>query len=906
MKKIRQKNIREREEKLLSLGIIPHVNQPKKNATLVKSTIKINSVPVRSSPRLKGLQANEASEVIEEIQEEEKEKKYIPKRDLTLKELLSYECDPEELSEKESSIRNTFESYASLKCKRTSRSFLNLSKLKIKEDGASKVCRARITSMAFHPSTDQILLFVGDVHGYTSIFNLRDPENVHSFKSNDWTINCMSIDNHNASKLVTTSYDGSMKLLDLRTQQIELLYGEDFSFASYHSQIDAFQYLLSFGRKGTIGVIDLRRGKGKDFASKINVFPSGHVAKTVSYKDNLFVVGNSKSDCLVYDIRKSTSPYAELKGHSGAVSSAFFNPNPNSREILMTVKRIKYFSTIYLIKIQLLIQAAVWHPIEPYIFVGSMEKKPRRLDIFDSYGDIVKNLAGQWLTSTASVVIPHPVLNLVAGGNSSGRVWFSKNLMINSSPCQLNKMELPMDPTLSTLSNSTLKQKELFLNPNNLEAQASSLALPPETGVPIPKRMNDELNNLDEIFNGSSENDRVPNLLNRFEASPLGPTSPWDKSIVKMEMEMNLDMGNQGMLYDESNQQPTLAQLNSPPLETDFNSELNWDSFFTNDEARNSESTSENLLSSSVPTQPHGNSPLSDIILPDFNPTSPGNIIAVSPSVISSGPPPRSASFSGQRPVIVGPAQNRPSPVRSPESRSNKTLIQMKSSLLSASNPLLSQQLSKSAPNQHSYLELCSVGGESSITDEVNDVLNGLSPTDLPDIASDDEDPDEDKNMENEEDSSNDDISDDDEDSPDKYQSTSKHDAKKKRDTFGNTMYRLRHSGKARRGDGNDLTSNPKKLASIGRELETTKQSVRVVKKRINWHQGLADLRKKAQHEANKLKCCGLRDEHQVLIGFINRSKEILKAKVDPNNLIPQSDLTAEMDQMVKKANKQK
>ncbi|XP_040581457.1 uncharacterized protein REPTOR [Lepeophtheirus salmonis] len=589
---------------------------------------------------------------------------------------------------------------------------------------------------------------------------------------------------------------------------------------------------------------------------------------------------------------------------------------------------------------------------------------------------------------------------------------------------------LRRDPTLSTLSNSTLKQKELFLNPNNLEAQASSLALPPETGVPIPKRMNDELNNLDEIFNGSSENDRVPNLLNSsnldssgtqtfgssyssgFEASPLGPTSPWDKSIVKMEMEMNLDMGNQGMLYDESNQQPTLAQLNSPPLETDFNSELNWDSFFTNDEARNvtlsqtikpsikttfsrpikSESTSENLLSSSVPTQPHGNSPLSDIILPDFNPTSPGNIIAVSPSVISSGPPPRSASFSGQRPVIVGPgkapshagpervstlhkllqAQNRPSPVRSPESRSNKTLIQMKSSLLSASNPLLSQQLSKSAPNQHSYLErlmwtrreprphinsVCSVGGESSITDEVNDVLNGLSPTDLPDIASDDEDPDEDKNMENEEDSSNDDISDDDEDSPDKYQSTSKHDAKKERHFWqynvqakgpkgqkialetriddphelndivdpvfaGDVKLQgIKHSGKARRGDGNDLTSNPKKLASIGRELEQLSKVINDLtpvsempfaarcksrKEKNKLASRACRLKKKAQHEANKLKCCGLRDEHQVLIGFINRSKEILKAKVDPNNLIPQSDLTAEMDQMVKKANKQK
>ena len=30
----------------------------------------------------------------------------------------------------------------------------------------------------------------------------------------------------------------------------------------------------------------------------------------------------------------------------------------------------------------------------------------------------------------------------------------------------------------------------------------------------------------------------------------------------------------------------------------------------------------------------------------------------------------------------------------------------------------------------------------------------------------------------------------------------------------------IKHSGKARRGDGNDLTANPKKLAQIGKELD--------------------------------------------------------------------------------------
>ena len=106
-----------------------------------------------------------------------------------------------------------------------------------------------------------------------------------------------------------------------------------------------------------------------------------------------------------------------------------------------------------------------------------------------------------------------------------------------------------------------------------------------------------------------------------------------------------------------------------------------------------------------------------------------------------------------------GPITGRPSPVRSPEAR--KTLEQMKNSL-STSNPLISQQLlSRSAPTsnplgpgsstmdnrmwarreprQH-ISSVCSVGEASSIADEVNDVLSGLSPNDdLHDIPSDDE-----------------------------------------------------------------------------------------------------------------------------------------------------------------------
>jgi hypothetical protein len=95
-------------------------------------------------------------------------------------------------------------------------------------------------------------------------------------------------------------------------------------------------------------------------------------------------------------------------------------------------------------------------------------------------------------------------------------------------------------------------------------------------------------------------------------------------------------------------------------------------------------------------------------------------------------------------------------------------------------------------------------------------------------------------------------------------------------------------SGKARRGDGNDLTANPKKLAAIGRELEQLASIITEMtpvsetpfntrcksrKEKNKLASRACRLKKKAQHEANKLKCMGLEEEHRKFI--INVCQEI-------------------------------
>lgn len=382
---------------------------------------------------------------------------------------------------------------------------------------------------------------------------------------------------------------------------------------------------------------------------------------------------------------------------------------------------------------------------------------------------------------------------------------------------------------------------------------------------------------------------------------------------------------------------------------------------------------SKDLLSSSVPATLLSSSvsPLSDI-LTDLS--SPSNAPAQSPS--QAGPQRHSTLHK----LLMRKETMRPvPPARSPDSR--KTLDRIKTSL-SSSNPLLNQQaspLSKSAPTSDSLLmeriwkrreprthftSVCSVG-ESSVTDEVNDILEEMSPTNLQDIVSDDEDLEEDEESRREEKDSSDDSD---------FEGTSpsqggKSSGSKKERHFWQynvqakgpkgqkiliqtkiedphvlneivdpvfsgdvKMQGIKHSGKARRGDGNDLTANPKKLAAIGKELEMLSKVINDLtpgmiqqpysksqetsqlmsempfgarcksrKEKNKLASRACRLKKKAQHEANKLKLHGLQEEHRDLVKCLDQARSILMSKVDPNCVRNQLELTAEIDMITKR-----
>ncbi|KAK6185003.1 hypothetical protein SNE40_007334 [Patella caerulea] len=103
-----------------------------------------------------------------------------------------------------------------------------------------------------------------------------------------------------------------------------------------------------------------------------------------------------------------------------------------------------------------------------------------------------------------------------------------------------------------------------------------------------------------------------------------------------------------------------------------------------------------------------------------------------------------------------------------------------------------------------------------------------------------------------------------------------------------NTKAGIRHGGKARKGDGNDIVPSPKKLFNLGQQIRKLNHMINEVspsndqpasirnesrKKKNKLASRACRLKKKAQHEANKVKLYGLEKEHSQLLQVITTIK---------------------------------
>jgi len=470
--KIRLRNIREREALFNELNIseanseLKHLlnittknkqGPSKRGIASIKKEKEI--LPPRKSSRLRGGKVAEIDRYVPEL-ETAVEETPILLQSLDIKETFNNSSDPASLTHAQNFLTSLSKATTSKSTISFSGSSLKsaTSSLSLSEEQVAKVVPGRIFSLALHPSSNPLIAAVGDKSGHVGLWDIlatSSPNNgVHLYQPHTRPVNCLTWDMANTNNLISTSYDGTTRMLDTERQEHTIIYGEkEFieqgGWTSWHSQVSADTFLISQGKTGTLALVDRRVG-WESPATKYKVFDRLH-AKTISVhplQNNIFLTCNNKGGCYIFDTRKTTkssnelmTPISELLGHTKSLSSCLFSPTTGNQVVtISTDDKLRLFNTTQTSKTiapQCQIRhnnqtgrwltplRASWHPTrEGMLATGSMER-PRQIEVWGTSSgslDMVAKLRGDELGSVCSLVEIHPSREVVVGGNSSGRV----------------------------------------------------------------------------------------------------------------------------------------------------------------------------------------------------------------------------------------------------------------------------------------------------------------------------------------------------------------------------------------------------------------------------------------------------------------------------------------------------
>lgn len=208
--------------------------------------------------------------------------------------------------------------------------------LQVRESDVAKVVPERIFSMDFHPSRSKLLLAVGDKWGSIGFFDPdaeEEEDAVTLFSVHTRPIPCLQFDAHDSAKLYSSSYDNTLRCLDIVAMEFTEIFAGD---ADYHLAYSAYSKdhktaYLAFNT-GELGLVDLRAGKEMKQIVELHERKISHVHVHPTRDWSIVTASN---DCTVklWDARKLGKPSDALASfaHGRAATSAIFSPIDGNR-----------------------------------------------------------------------------------------------------------------------------------------------------------------------------------------------------------------------------------------------------------------------------------------------------------------------------------------------------------------------------------------------------------------------------------------------------------------------------------------------------------------------------------------------------------------------------------------------
>ncbi|KAG7390870.1 WD repeat-containing protein 76 [Phytophthora pseudosyringae] len=332
------------------------------------------------------------------------------------------------------------------------------------DEDITKAVQERIYSVAFLPRADRVVVACGDKMGHVALWT---PPSEGRMKLDSSASPLAVYRPHytpvsqlifpDSSKLVSSSFDGTVREFDLRAAESSVVYDTSDS-AGISSLVAAgtAQCYYASCDDGTVRRIDRRTRKVQSSIYQLHEKKINTVHQHPSLDFCIATASLDRTVCL-WDARKMSSkkntPLVTLP-HYRSVNCAYFSPRNGAW--LVTVGQDSYidmFDTSSLserkpsdkspmalpspIRVRhnnitgrwLTKLHAAWDPKRPNQFVIGCMEHPRRIQIFRAgRRRPVRELKSDNFASVHSINAFHPHLELIAGGNSSGRLalWRGK------------------------------------------------------------------------------------------------------------------------------------------------------------------------------------------------------------------------------------------------------------------------------------------------------------------------------------------------------------------------------------------------------------------------------------------------------------------------------------------------
>ncbi|KAH7331891.1 hypothetical protein KP509_20G055700, partial [Ceratopteris richardii] len=198
---------------------------------------------------------------------------------------------------------------------------IGLNDLSLHKTDIARVVPGRIMSVAFLPINDFLLVVAGDKFGHLGFWEVEsrdeDGDGVNIFQPHSAPVSGVAVQPPGATKVLTCSYDGTVKRLDVEISMFDLI-----TNCAYVAE-----------GSGTLKMLDVRE---KKFSSS-GLFHQRRINTIDISKQSpwLMVTASTDTDVSVWDVRKMKKSRDRIGHvqHKKAVHSAYFSPSGTNPQL---------------------------------------------------------------------------------------------------------------------------------------------------------------------------------------------------------------------------------------------------------------------------------------------------------------------------------------------------------------------------------------------------------------------------------------------------------------------------------------------------------------------------------------------------------------------------------------------